>query len=276
MTDHGGESRLSRIVTRGARPPHCGLHHHRGRHASDGTPREDRRKDPRACRPHRSALSRDHDCPRQPSGTGCRHTVGLEEIWSARHADQVVDGSDAFAANPEPDAVAVNGPAPVTPVAPAVESPHGADKSRTPRTSSSAAATRRLLHRYAGGWSLTTTLTCCLLVVLLSSALVVAMLLSDAAPAGVSLQTLVDMDELAPAGTRAVAMAVGGILVLIGALWSAGYGARACHRAARRAHAAGTSLPAPDATAPDATAPAVARDAEDAQGMTGRRAERRG
>lgn len=222
----------------------------------------------------------------------------------------MVDGSDAFAANPDPDpdpdpdAVAVNGPAPVapvTPVAPAVQSPLGADGSRTLRTNSSAAAARRLLHRCTRGRSLTTTLTCCLLVVLLSSALVVAVLLSDAAQADVSLQTLVDMDGLAPAGTRAMAMAVG-LLGLLGGLWSAGHGARACHRAARRAHAAGTSLlfrihdqggsqtgpstPArnapkpPDATepaaAPDATEPAAARDSEDAQGLSGRRAERRG
>lgn len=41
---------------------------------------------PRGTRPHATGLSRDHTHLQRPAGVGCRHTQGLDEVWSARHA----------------------------------------------------------------------------------------------------------------------------------------------------------------------------------------------
>ncbi len=93
-TDRDGQPRLSRMPTRNPRPHHCDLHHDRGRHATDGIARSARPADPRACRPRRAALSRNHAQPGRPVGIGCRHTAGLEDVWSARHAGKVPTGND--------------------------------------------------------------------------------------------------------------------------------------------------------------------------------------
>ncbi|GAB49344.1 YihY/virulence factor BrkB family protein [Mobilicoccus pelagius] len=50
------------------------------------TAHEDRR--PRGTRPTRTGLARDHDAPLR-GRLGCRHTHGLEDVWSARHAGNV-------------------------------------------------------------------------------------------------------------------------------------------------------------------------------------------
>ena len=55
-------------------------------------PHGDRR--PRGTRPLGRGLVRDHDAPLR-GRSGCRHTHGLEEVWSARHAGNVVMTVDA-------------------------------------------------------------------------------------------------------------------------------------------------------------------------------------
>ncbi|WP_346218092.1 YihY/virulence factor BrkB family protein [Austwickia chelonae] len=82
-------TRVHRPHTRHPRPTHCAVTHRHGRHASDATPREYTPADPRARRPHRPALSRSHTSPTRQVGTTCRHTAGLDDVWSARHAGTV-------------------------------------------------------------------------------------------------------------------------------------------------------------------------------------------
>lgn len=55
----------------------------------DGAPRREHGAAPRGLRPHARNLSRDHDRPVRGYGVSCRHTHGLEEVWSARHVGNV-------------------------------------------------------------------------------------------------------------------------------------------------------------------------------------------
>lgn len=48
---------------------------------------------PRGLRPHAHGVRRDHTALARPGGVGCRHTQGLEEVWSARHVGTVVGAS---------------------------------------------------------------------------------------------------------------------------------------------------------------------------------------
>lgn len=76
-------------------------HGHPARAVRAGAPRDSRRcaigerraphgTHPRSCRPHSAGLSRSHVRPGRDAGVGCRHTVGLEEVWSARHVGNVL------------------------------------------------------------------------------------------------------------------------------------------------------------------------------------------
>ncbi|GAB97532.1 hypothetical protein BJY21_001798 [Kineosphaera limosa] len=53
------------------------------------TPKRPHDQPPRGLRPRATGIRRDHSELTRQAGTGCRHTQGLEEVWSARHGDSV-------------------------------------------------------------------------------------------------------------------------------------------------------------------------------------------
>ncbi len=91
----GKATRSGRQSTRGPRPHLC--QHGEAtpdRHACNATPRDQRPRDPRRLRPHRAPLNRSHTSPGRPPGVNCRHTAGLDDVWSARHAGTVLSDKD--------------------------------------------------------------------------------------------------------------------------------------------------------------------------------------